>query len=274
VAANSDLKPEKSRSFTFGVLLEPTKDIDLAIDAWYFGRTDEIRTQRGVDIVDVQNTSPSIASSQVVRDPNPATWLPGVPNSGPIILLERQYGNYKWTRTAGIDYDLNVRLPAGDYGKFSVKLAGTYTSRYDRVQFEGAPTERLVGTSTIDIPRTRAALTLRWQRGNDWDGFIRHNHSDPISTTASAACLNATAPTVTQQLRRDAGVCKVGKERTVDLGLTWSGVKGLTVAATVFNLMNDYNRSDGFPGAFTYWDPGLQGHLGRRFTLSASYQFF
>jgi iron complex outermembrane recepter protein len=268
VSANRNLKAETSRSFTLGLLFEPFKEVDLALDAWYFERNDEIRVQRGVDVLDAN------APGTVIRDPNPATWLPGVANSGPIILLTRAYGNYKWTRTAGIDYDLNMRLPATDLGKFSVKLSGTYTRRYDRLVLEGAAIERLVGTSTIDIPRTRASITLNWDGGDAWSSFLRANHSDPISTTASAACLNAASPTVTQRLRREAGVCKVGRDRTLDFGLTYTGVKNLALSGTVLNLTNDYKRSDGFPGAFTYWDPGLQGHLGRRFSLSANYQFW
>lgn len=268
VSANKNLKPEKSRSFTFGLLLEPYKDMDLALDAWYFERTDEIRVQRGVDVLEANRPG------TVVRDPNPATWLPGVADSGPIILLVREYGNYRWTRTSGIDYDWNIRLPATDYGKFSVKLQGTYTNRYDRLVLDGAQVERLVGTSTIDIPKSRASLTLRWDGGDAWNAFVRHNHADPISTTASAACLTAANPTVTQRLRREAGYCKVGRERTVDLGVTYKGIKGLSVSATVFNVANDYNRTDGFPGAFTYWDPGLQGHLGRRISVGANYTFW
>jgi iron complex outermembrane receptor protein len=268
VAANRNLKAETSQSATLGLLFEPFKEVDLALDAWYFERNDEIRVQRGVDVLDAN------LPGTVVRDPNPATWLPNVPNSGPIILLTRAYGNYKWTKTAGIDYDLNLRLPATAIGKFSVKLAGTYTRRYDRLVLEGASIERLVGTSTIDIPRTRASLTLRWDGGDAWNSFLRANHTDPISTASSSSCLNATSPTVTERLRREAGVCKVGAERTLDLGVTFTGVKNLSLSATVFNLTNDYGRSDGFPGAFTYWDPGLQGHLGRRFNLSANYQFW
>ena len=108
-----------------------------------------------------------------------------IPNSGPIILLTRQYGNFKWTKTAGIDYDLNVRLPATDFGKFSVKVQGTYTQRYDRLVLAGAAIDRLVGTSTIDIAKSRASVTLNWDAGS-FNSFVRHNHADPISTTTSA----------------------------------------------------------------------------------------
>ncbi len=280
VGGNPNVKAETSRSFTFGVLLEPTKDIDLAIDMWYFLRDNEIRVQRGADIMDAYNANPTAPAPQITRDPNQATWLKDaqgnvIPNSGPIILLTRQYGNFEWTKTSGIDYDLNVRLPATDIGKFSVKLQGTYVSRYDRLVLAGAAIDRLVGTSTIDIPKSRGSLTLRWDAGS-FNSFLRHNHTDPISTTTSAACLNSapSALSAAQQQLQAAGRCKVGRERTVDLGVTYTGIKNLSLSGTIFNVANDYNRSNGIPSAFTYWDPGLVGALGRRFNLSANYKFF
>ncbi len=279
VGGNPNVKAETSRSFTLGMLLEPTKDIDLALDAWYFERNNEIRVQRGADIMDAYNANPATPTSQITRDPNPATWLIDgngntIPNSGPIILLTREYGNYKWTKTAGIDYDLNVRLPATGIGKFSVNLQGTYTKRYDRLVLEGVAIDRLVGTSTIDIPRSRGALTLRWKTDN-FNSYLRANHVDPISVAGvSATCLNTIPGTLTNQLRRAEGRCKVGRDRSLDLGVTYSGVKNLTLSGTVFNITNDYNRSNGLPSAFTYWDPGLPASLGRRFSLTVDYTFF
>jgi iron complex outermembrane receptor protein len=278
VAGNPNVKAETSRSFTLGMILEPTKDIDLTIDMWYFQRDDEIRVQRSVDILDAFNANPTAPAPQIVRDTNQATWLRDaqgniIPNSGPIILITRENGNFKWTKTAGIDYDLNIRLPATDIGKFSVKLQGTYTKRFDRLVLAGALIDRWVGTSNSDIPRSRGSLTLNWS-GGDFSAFARHNHSDPISVTASSACLNSATPTPTNLALRNAGRCKVRQERSVDLGLTYEGVKNLSLSGTVFNVANDYNRSNGIPSAFTYWDPGLQGSLGRRFSLSANYKFF
>jgi len=279
VGGNPNVKAETSRSFTLGMLLEPSKDIDLAIDTWFFQRDNEIRVQRGADIMDAYNANPTLPTTQITRDPNPATWLRDaqgnvIPNSGPIILLTREYGNYKYTKTAGIDYDLNVRLPATDIGKFSVKLQGTYTKRFDRQVLAGAPVDRLVGTSTSDIPKSRGSLTLRWDTDN-FNSFLRANHADPISTTTSSACLNPTGtPTATNALLAAAGRCKVGRDRTVDLGVTYSGMKNLTLSGTLFNVTNDYNRSNGIPSVFTYWDPGQAASLGRRFSLSANYKFF
>ena len=43
-----------------------------------------------------------------MRDPNPATWLPGVPNSGPIFAVLRQFFNLASTEVSGVDVDLQL----------------------------------------------------------------------------------------------------------------------------------------------------------------------
>lgn len=271
VAANPNLKPEKSNSFTFGMLFSPSKYVDLGLDAWYFKRKNEIRSQRGLDIMDAYNANPTGPyAAQIVRDPNPATWLPGVANSGPIIMLTRQYGNYEWTATSGLDFDLNLRLPATAWGEFSAKIAGTYTARFDQLVLTGGTVQRLVGTSTSDIPSTKASLTLNWKQDRT-SGWIRFNHTDPISTSSTATCLTSTSAGNT--MLRDYGRCKVGRDRAIDLGFSYGGFKNLVVSASVLNVLNDYNRSNGIPAAFTYWDANSAGQLGRRFNLNASYEF-
>ena len=280
VSSNKDLQPEKSNSFTLGFLWEPSKTFDLQLDAWYFNRQDEIRTQRTIDIMDAYNSGNNFAgvtdasglvtNGAIIRDPNPATWLPGIANSGPIILLVRKYGNYKYTRTSGIDYDANLRLPEFGMGKLSFKFAGTYTKRYDQLIIDGQPVSRLVGTSTSDIPKTRASLTLNWKTEN-WASYYRINHADPENTSTSDTCTAATSGT--NLILQASDRCRVGRDKTADMGTTYTGFKDLTLTAAIFNVTNDYNRSNGMPAAFTYWDPGLTAQLGRRVNFSASYQF-
>jgi len=274
VAANRNLQPETSRSFTLGLLMQPTTDIDLAIDAWYFNRNDEIRAQRGVDVVDALNATGTGNSPQVIRNPDPSTWLTGVANSGPILALVRQYGNAKWTKTSGIDYDLNVRLPTTAIGKFSVNVQGTYTKRFDRLVLAGGTVDYLRGTSTSDIPKTRASMTLRWKT-DQFNTFVRANHSDQLTVTGTTNnCLNSTSAGNT--FLRESGYCFVGRDRTIDVGLSYSGIKDLSLSATVLNAGNDYNRSDtsgGVPSVFRFWDSGLPSQLGRRFNLNVNYKF-
>ncbi|WP_343635731.1 TonB-dependent receptor [Roseateles sp.] len=266
ISANPALQPEKSNSFTFGMIFTPSRYADLAIDGWYFHRKNEIRSQRGVDIMDGYNANPA-GNTQVVRDPNPESWLPGVPDSGPIIMLVRQYGNNEWTKTSGVDYDLNVRLPALPWGRFSMNVNGTYTARYDQLVVKGQAVQRQAGTTSSDISKTRASATFKWDtdRARAW---IRFNHADPL---ASTLCMSLTAAqrTFLGNLSR----CRVGRDRTIDLGGSYSGIKGLTLSASVMNVTNDYDRANGIPTVLSYYDSGASNLLGRRFNVAASYVF-
>ncbi len=272
ISANPELKPERSQSATLGLLLSPTSSVDVALDFWYFHRKDEIRVQQGLDIMDEASLSPTRTHPQVIRDPNQVNWLRDgngviIPNSGPILMLIRGYDNYEWTRTAGMDYDLNWRFPDIRFGRFRFNVNGTFTERFDRKLTAGADVEHLVGTQTTGIPVTRARFTLHWS-GGAWRAWIRHNHADPMMSTVCSAFNAATAALVEAN-----GRCRVAAERTVDIGGSWVGVKGLALSASLLNVANDYNRSFSWPAAFNFWDKGREVALGRRFQLTASYGF-
>jgi iron complex outermembrane recepter protein len=270
VSANRNLKPEESKSFTLGVLISPSKEIDLSLDAWYFRRDQEIRVQRGVDIMAAYNADPVANAAAVIRDPNPATWLPGVANSGPILALIRQYGNFQYTKTAGLDYELNVRLPAGDWGKFGGKFSGTYTKRFDQLVLAGGTVDRLAGTSTADLPKTKATLEVNW-RGDTASAWARFNHQDAMWRATTATCLTSTLPA--NVILQENNGCHVGREGTLDVGGAYRGFKDMVISASILNLTNSYRRSINLPSAFTFWDTGTTSQLGRRFNVSVDYVF-
>ncbi len=275
ISANPNLKPERSKSATAGLVFSPTRNIDLAIDAWYFERNDEIRVQRGVDVLDNYLADPQNYGQFILRDPNPVTWLPGVDNSGPIVGILRAYGNYKWTKTSGIDYDLNIRFPASSIGRLSLKLNGSYTGRYDQLVLEGTEPSRWGGTSSADIPTTKATAQLRLDRDN-WGLWARWNHQDKMYRIGvTDACLAGSAGSgvtaASNSFLRDNNGCFVGREQTIDFGFNVEPLKGLTVAGSILNALNDTSRSTGIPNTFGYWDNGTAGQLGRRFSISLSY---
>jgi len=271
VSANPNLKPETSKSVTLGLILAPTKDIDLTVDGWYFERNNEVRVQRGQDIMDAYNANPAANEQYLIRDPNTATWLPGVANSGPILALVRQYGNFNYTKTAGIDYDLNVRLPKTDLGQFKVNVSGTYTRRFDQQIIAGTPYSSYPGTAiVVEVPKSKGAVRLDWEYG-PFNSWARYNHTDAMNYSGTASCAAATSgPNLALQ---SSGRCGLGAEASVDVGLSYTGVKNLTVAASILNLLNSYDRSIQIPSAFSFWDSGLPAQLGRRFSVTASYKF-
>ena len=63
-------------------------------------------------------------------------------------------------------------------------------------------------------------------------------------------------------------------ERTANLGVTYTGIKNLSLSGTILDLPNDCNRSNGIPSASTCWLPGLAGALGRRLSLRPNYKLF
>jgi iron complex outermembrane recepter protein len=272
ISANPNLKPELSKSATIGLIFQPAQSVDLAIDAWYFHRTDEIRVERSLDILDRYIANPSGPQTGIVRDPNPETWLPGIPNSGPIILLQRRYDNYEFTKAIGIDYDLNWRLPATSLGKFTLGISGTATRRFDQLPLAGTPVQKLVGTATvIEIPKTRGSIRVGWSRG-DWSAWTRYNHTDKTRRSTTANCELAATPTDAGLVAKDQ--CHVGADKTFDMGFAYDGIKNLTITGSLLNVMNNYDRSIDIPNTFNYWDSGTPGQLGRRFTVSATYKFW
>jgi iron complex outermembrane receptor protein len=272
VSGNPNLKPETSRSYTIGIIFEPIRDVDISLDWWRFRRNEEIRVQRGIDIMDAYNADRAANAQFVIRDPNPQSWLPGIANSGPIVALVRGYGNFKYTETAGLDYDINVRFPATAFGKFSFNANGTITRYFDRLVLDGGAVERLVGTSTADVPKFKGSMTLRWNQG-PWTGWLRYNETSALDRGATTtACLSPTASAANQFLA-SRGYCRVGREETVDIGGSWNGIKNLTISASLLNVTENYGRSIDVPNTFNYWDNGTAGQLGRRFNLNLGYKF-
>ncbi len=272
IAGNPNIQPEKSRSYTFGLLLQPVDAVDIALDFYYFRRNQEIRVQRGADIMDRYNANPNdpAAAAVVIRDPSPTTWVPGVPNSGPILALVRQYGNFEWTKTSGLDWETNIRFPATELGKFTLKLAGTYVKRFDDKVLPTSDVRRLVGTDTADLPKSKGNATLRWDVA-DWKSFVRYNHIDGLTRSSTETCLTSTLPANT--FASENGYCKIGKFQTLDLGVTYNGIKGMSLSANVLNLTNAYGRSVDVPSTLTFWDNGTADQLGRRFQVSVDYRF-
>ena len=97
IRANPELKPEKSDNYTAGFVVQPTRDFAAAVDYWYIKRKDQIDRFSAAYLLAREAQFPQA----IVRDPNPATWLPGVPNSGPIFAVLRQFFNLASTEVDG-----------------------------------------------------------------------------------------------------------------------------------------------------------------------------
>ncbi|MEG2034500.1 MAG: TonB-dependent receptor, partial [Janthinobacterium sp.] len=113
---NEKLKPEKSTTFAFGVVVEPIQEVTLAIDYWNIHLKDKISS------LPEQSIFGNYAKYKALFLRNP--------DGSPYAILDLN-DNLGEVKTDGIDVSLNARLVRGAYGDFSVSVDGTWTHKYD-----------------------------------------------------------------------------------------------------------------------------------------------
>jgi iron complex outermembrane receptor protein len=272
IRANPDLKPEKSDNFTAGFVLQPTRDLAASIDYWYIKRKDQIDRFSATYLLARESQFPNA----IVRDPNPATWLPGVPNSGPIFAVLRQFFNLASTEVSGVDLDASWTAHLGEYGRLHTTLAGTYLEHY---KYHVAPQDPIYdqagtfGGPADALPRFKGILATEWSYGpfattarvnytRGW--FDGGNTSDPVNGGCSFSATQLADPD-----------CRVKPWTTIDLGVVYTGVKNLTLGVLVRNIQDRAAPYE--PGASQTTQAGYNAQfhnaLGRYWTATVSYKF-
>ncbi len=119
---NADLKPEKSKQFTIGLVLEPIKSASVSIDYFRIKKRDVITYSEGAFF-----ENPVFYSRYITRAAADPT-LPGIP--GFILSVDARPRNTATLDTSGIDLGIDVKLPATQWGRIGVSLNGTYVIDY------------------------------------------------------------------------------------------------------------------------------------------------
>ena len=156
---NPALKPMRSTQHGFGVVLEPTHDMNVSVDYWSILLHDNITTLNAGDILDDQ----AALSGYITRGPvDPA--FPGLP--GPILRIDTYLENLSRLLTSGYDVSAGYRSEPAAVGRFSVGLEGTFYTRSMAITYFGEEHSAL-GTyiNGFVIPRWRHELTFGWERG-------------------------------------------------------------------------------------------------------------
>ena len=98
---NKDLKPEESKSYSVGIVLQPTPTTSMTVDAWQIKRTNEIAQG---------STADAIAAGNVLRD---IDLINGIAGTGSILAVNTAYINAASTRVRGIDTDIRQTFDIG-----------------------------------------------------------------------------------------------------------------------------------------------------------------
>jgi iron complex outermembrane receptor protein len=157
LSSSPNLKPEKSRQFTAGIVFEPMRDVVMSLDYWNIQKRDQI----GVISGDTLMAEPGLYQrykSRVKRT-----------SAGFISYIETPVENLGELKTAGLDLDIRTSFKLGDLGKLGVSYTGTRVMTYDLQNGKGEPFTDYVGKSlggNAPVPEWQHTLAFDWSMGD------------------------------------------------------------------------------------------------------------
>ena len=271
---NPNLQPEKSKSTTAGFIWDLTKETAVTIDYFKIRRNNEIDRFSSAFVVAHAFAGEARFANAVLRDPNPLSWLPGVPNSGPIQTVLRQYLNLGGTEVAGIDLDISHRMNLGDMGKITLGTAATYNISSKFAREKGDPFVESAGG--FNTPRVRGNFSATWAY-RDWTVGARYNYVGQYHIGDSTSnCRDNIGSTAIANLP---GICEVRSWQTIDTNVVYTGFKNLVLRAVIRNIRDDkppfdYANFAFFTGNITPgYNADYHNPLGVNAALSATYSF-
>ncbi len=251
MGGSKDLKPETSKQMSFGIVLEPSRQMTGSFDYWRIEKEDVIVAPEGSFFRD-----PVRNAAFIQRGPaNPA--LGGIP--GPILQIDSHLRNMGSLKTSGVDVGLNWRLPANGIGKFAVNLNGTYVIDYES-QEQGGPVLSGVGIYVNDqvVQRWRHTLSFDFDRG-------------PFSATLQQTFYKGYQD---QNPLADGTIRHVEAYSLWDFSSSYALSKALRLRLGIKNLF-DTNppRSNQVNSFLAGYDPTYTDPRGRSLYASANYSF-
>ena len=219
---NPDLKPEKSRQSTIGLVLQPTDSIGVTLDYWRMTVTDMITTPSTQEIV------------SRFRSGDPAyAGLVTLTAAGEVDQIKAVLANVGSAKLSGVDVDVNGRFPLAG-GRVDVSLLGTYMIKFDQMSPSGV-VSRKVGTLVEAngdpvLDADSGGVILRW----------KHRLSATYTTGPWSVTLaqNFYTGYRTGDRQIDGERHDVPNQALYDLHVGFTGIKNLRLALGVKNLFD------------------------------------
>ena len=244
---NPDLKPERSRTWSAGLVFEPMPSLTVSVDYWNIRLKDQIS---------------ALAEQTIFSDYPKYQNLFVYDASGTrlnyVLDITSNLGEVK---TRGLDLSLLYRLPRNPYGNISVSLDGTYVNKYDYQNERNGPFTENAGRYADATPvfRWRHNLLLTLVRG-DYSFNLSNrymSHYEDQNTSVAPEFAN-----------------RVGHYSTWALSTTFTGNKLFELTAGIKNLFDEEppftNQVTNFQLGY---DPRYTDPLGRTVYARLTYKF-
>ncbi|MGN6829362.1 TonB-dependent receptor [Paucibacter sp. M5-1] len=247
VTGNPNLKPEKSKQGTIGIVVSPVRDLTMYADYWRIDLDDRLRK---LTLSEVKNNY-ALFSDRFARDA-----------SGRVTLVTTGWENAADSSTKGLDWGAAYQFKHTS-GTWRASINGTHMLSHKERALANLPLQELVGEFSLRTLylRDKFSADLGWGR-DDW---------------------SATLTTVYKSDYKDQDMTRFGTPRrnvnsytTFNLFGSYTGFKNMVITAGLNNLLDtappfSYHNVDDVVGAG--WDPRVGDPFGRTLSLSLRYSF-
>jgi outer membrane receptor protein involved in Fe transport len=157
-SGNPNLQPEKARTWTAGVVIQPSfvRGLAIAVD-WY-----DIKLKQAINTVDAQKLAELCVDQPTIDNPFCASIV-RAPGSGLIVDYTVQPQNVAAFRTSGLELNVNYAFSIEKIGNFQLKLVGNYLNKLTFVDSPGAEPRSTLGETYQ--PQYQAFLSASYQSG-------------------------------------------------------------------------------------------------------------
>lgn len=284
------LSPEKSTSYTFGMIVEPFKGLNATLDYYNIEVKNQIVTAAGNDPTYVPTFERGPITPVDIQNGDGTTHV-GLPSVGPIVYAKSPYINLGSTKTSGIEADVNYRWNMGEMGSMKVGLSAAHVFSY--IQSAAGVTYQLAGTQGPSVvggatgnPKDRAQLTLNWTRGplditatTNYTGSFSGLDPSVGGTSCDSTALDVGGRTYFQNLVQPAKYCTINSFTATNLNVVYKVSANLSIRGAIQNVFDRQPPFDvstyGNATAQTSYNASLHqaGAIGRFFSLGLNYTF-
>jgi iron complex outermembrane receptor protein len=167
--ANPNIQPEKSKSYTAGLVWQPLSNFSAAADYYYIKKTNLITPPNLTPALTQYGTNGTVPAGYLITPDNPD---PLFPNAIPrLVTIAAGYINAPAEYTDGVDFDFNAHFDLGSVGRLTEELSATRILSFVYEQ-AGTPNLQYAGTqspynlsSGAGTPQDRASFSSTWQKG-------------------------------------------------------------------------------------------------------------
>jgi iron complex outermembrane receptor protein len=253
---NPNLTPEKSQSYTLGMVLEPVRDLSIDLDSFWIYLKNQI-VVNGLNYASIMQSAATEEQFASYINRNAA---------GDIVSISQTNANLFKSEVSGLDIDAKYRFDMGLAGRITLLGNGTYFYRFVAQNANGSWTSQVdVGLPTVAngaggiVSRWRYNATAVYELGS-WglsltQNFQKRYHDTPANITAQPRFVSA--------------------YQTIDSQLFYKGLQSFKFTLGVRNLFNrqpPYANYAGTANNFVGgYDLSYGDSLGRFVYLTAQY---